>query len=140
MKKQINKLWQSLLLTTVAIFIMLGASSSAMAQKSWNDKTPKPDFSAMEEYYEIVEYEYDFTGGGVPRFYVTAKKKIKKTPHAWVIIWRDAKGVKIAQYTINFNWTDTQEAEIGEPIRGDSPAPFKNEMPNVKSVVTAEKL
>lgn len=140
MKKQINKKWQSLLLATVVTFIVLGASSSAFAQKSWNDKTPKPDFTAMEEYYEIVDYEYDFTGGGVPRFYVTAKKKIKKTPHAWVIVWRDAKGVKIDQATINFNWNDTQETAVGEPIRGDSPAPFKRQMPEIKSVVITEKL
>jgi len=67
----------------------------------------------MEEYYAIVDYEYDFTGGGVPRFYLTAKKKIKKTPMAWRIIWRDDKGVKLDQATTNFNWTDTQEAEGG---------------------------
>ncbi len=140
MIKKINKRGQSLLLVTIFTLILLGASSSTFAQKSWNAKTPKPDFTAMEEYYEIVDYEYDFTGGGVPRFYVTAKKKIKKTPSAWRITWRDDKGVKIAQYTINFNWTDTQEAEIGEPIRGDSPAPFKSDMPNVKSVEIAEKL
>lgn len=140
MKKLIYKNLKSLLLTIVAMLIVFGASSSALAQKSWNDKTPKPDFTAMEEYYEIVDYEYDFTGGGVPRFYLTAKKKIKKTPHAWIIIWRDAKGIKIDQATIHFNWNETQEAAVGEPIRGDSPAPFKRQMSDIKSVVITEKL
>jgi len=29
----------------------------------------------MEEYWDIVDYEYDFTGNGVPAFIVIAKKK-----------------------------------------------------------------
>ncbi len=56
MKKQIKKSRQSLLLVTIATFIMLGASSSAFAQNK-ADKYPKPDFSEMEEYWDIVEYE-----------------------------------------------------------------------------------
>lgn len=138
MTKQINQRGQRLFIVTFAMFIILCVSSSAFAQKSWNAKTPKPDFTAMEEYYDIVEYEYDFTGGGVPRFYVTAKKKIKKTPHSWRITWRDAQGVKIDQYTINFNWNDTQEEAVGEPIRGDSPAPFKKDISKVKTIVITE--
>ena len=73
MTKQTVQRWQSLLLVTIAAVIVLGASSSAFAQKSWNAKSPKPDFSAMEEYYEIVEYEYDFTTN-IPTFYVIANR------------------------------------------------------------------
>ena len=138
MDKQINKRCKSLLLLTIATLILLGASSSAFAQKSWNAKTPKPDFSAMEEYYEIVEYEYDFTGGGMPAFYIIAKKKEKKTPTWWRIVWRDAKGVKIADYTFMFRLSDGQEAEIGEPIRGSSYAPWKADMTKVKSITITE--
>lgn len=140
MYEKINKRPQSLLLATIAVLIMLGASSSAFAQKSWNAKTPKPDFTAMEEYYEIVEYEYDFTGAGMPTFNIIVKKKQQKTPRWWKITWRDAKGVKIAEYTIQFRWSETQETEIGEPIRGSSYAPWKAEMPKVKSISIVESL
>ena len=100
MNKQITKRWQSLLLVTIATVIMLGASSSAFAQKSWNDKTPKPDFSAMEEYWEIVEYEYNFTENSLPTFTVIAKKKEKNVPLKWDVTWRDSKGVKIEGYSL----------------------------------------
>jgi hypothetical protein len=123
MTKQIIKRWQALLLATIATFIVLSASSSAFAQKSWNDKSPKPDFSAMEEYYEIVEYEYDFTGSSMGTFTAIAKKKQAKTPIWWVVVWRDAKGVKLAQHTLMFTRSDGQEAEIGEPIKGWSYGP-----------------
>lgn len=42
MKKQINESWKALLLVTVAILMMLGASGAVFAQKA--DKYPKPDF------------------------------------------------------------------------------------------------
>lgn len=140
MTKQPTKRRQSLLPVIIAAFIILSASSLAFAQKSWNAKTPKPDFSAMEEYYEIVEYEYDFTGGGMPTFNIIAKKKQQKTPRMWKITWRDANGVKIAEYTIQFRWSETQETEVGEPIRGSSYAPWKAEMPKVKTIAIAESL
>lgn len=138
MTKQTIQRWQSLLLVTIATLIMLGASSLTFAQKSWNDKTPKPDFTAMEEYYEIVEYEYDFVSGGIPTFNVIAKKKQAKTPIGWIIVWRDAKGVKIDQQTLLFTPSDGTESPIGDPIRGRSFAPFKRQMPMVKSVVLTE--
>lgn len=139
MIEQINKRWQSLLLVTVAILIMLGASSSAFAQKSWNNKLPKPDFSAMEEYYEIVEYEYDFTAS-VPTFTVTAKKKHEKTPERWDIVWRDDKGVAISKYSLMFDPFDMQKAKTGEPIRASSYAPFKDKVVKTKIIEITEKL
>jgi len=46
MKKQINKRWQSLLLATIATFIVLGASDSVFAQngigKKYNSRDPRP--------------------------------------------------------------------------------------------------
>jgi hypothetical protein len=32
----------------------------------------------MEEYWDIVDYEYDFTGNGVPAFIFIAKKEAKR--------------------------------------------------------------
>lgn len=133
MRKQINKSWKSFLLTTIAMFIMLGASAAAFAQ----DKHPKPDFSVMEEGWEIVEWEYDFTEN-IPAFYVIAKPKQKTVSTWFTITWRDAKGVRIESNTIVFDYFDVQKAKIGEPIRGKSYAPWKRLMPTVKSIIVTE--
>lgn len=133
MKKQIKKRLQSFLLATIAMFIMLGASGAVFAQ----DKYPKPDFTVMEEGWEIVEWEYDFTEN-IPAFYVIAKPK-KQTVSTWfTITWRDAKGVRIESNTLVFDYFDVQKAKIGEPIRGKSYAPWKRLMPTVKSVIVTE--
>lgn len=133
MKKQINKRLQSFLLATIAMFIMLGAFGAVFAQ----DKYPKPDFTVMEEGWEIVEWEYDFTEN-IPAFYVIAKPK-KQTVSTWfTITWRDAKGVRIESNTLVFDYFDVQKAKIGEPIRGKSYAPWKRLMPTVKSVIVTE--
>lgn len=133
MTKQSNKSLKSLMLLTVAMFIMLDASGAVFAQ----DKYPKPDFTVMEEGWEIVEWEYDFTEN-IPAFYVIAKPK-KQTVSTWfTITWRDAKGVRIDSQSIYFDYFDVQKAKIGEPIRGKSYAPWKREMAKVKSVIVTE--
>ena len=137
MKKQINKSLKSFLLTIVAMFIMLGASGAIFAQKT--DKYPKPDFSAMEEYWEIIEWEYDFAPtSNVPNFIVIAKPKQKVVPVWWDITWLDSKGVKIVKHCIFFSAGQVQQSKIGDPIRGESKAPFKREMAQVKSVKVTE--
>ncbi len=138
MKIQIYKLRQSLLLFTIAIVVMLGASSSAFAQKSMTAKFPKPDFKAMDEYWEIVEYEYDYATGNMPLIYVIAKKKQEKVPRWWVITWRDGKGVKVLAHTLMFDSFDVRNAKIGEPVRGSSYAPDIKDIPKIKSVVVTE--
>ncbi len=117
---------------------MLGASSSAFGQKALNAKYPKPDFSEMEVYWDIVEYEYDFTGNGVPAFIVIAKKKVRNVPRAWTVSWYDANGVKIDAATLLFDNGD--RAEAGEPLRASAYAPFKRHMPRVKSVKITERI
>jgi hypothetical protein len=136
MNRLINKRWQSLLLTTIATVIMLG-TSPAFGQKSLNAKYPKPNFSAMEEYWEVVSYEYDFTGNGIPVFIVVAKKKDANAPRAWNVTWRDAAGVKVAsEKPLWFDNNNT--AKVGEPVRAEAYAPFKRVMPTVKTVVITE--
>lgn len=137
MTKQINKRWQSLLLATIATVIMLSASSLAFAQKSFNDKFPKPDFKAMEEYFEITDFEYDFTKR-ISEFSVVAKKKQQKVPTYWTIIWRDDKGVKVTSFTLMFEYYYMKDAKVGEPVRGSSYAPEEKDIPRIKSVVITE--
>ncbi len=134
MTKQINEKWKKFLLTKIAMFILLSVSGAVFAQKT--DKYPKPDFSAMEEYFDIVEYEYEFTGLG--SFTVIAKPKQKTVPRWWTIVWRDDKGVAIVKHTLMFNDAELSRTKIGEPIRGSSYAPEKRLMPQVKSVTVTE--
>lgn len=138
MTKQINQRRQSLLLFTIAIFVMLGASVSVFAQKAMTAKFPKPDFKAMEEYWEVVEYEYDYATGNMPLIYVIAKKKAEKVPRYWRITWRDAKGVKILSHTLMFDVFDVRNAKDGEPIRASAYAPDNKDIPKIKSVVVTE--
>lgn len=133
MTKQFNKHRQSFLLTIIAMFIVLGASGAIFAQKA--DKYPKPDFSAMEEYFEIVEHEYDFTTN-IPTLYVIAKPKQKVVPTWWEVTWRDSKGIAIDRASLYFD--DINKTKIGEPTRGHGYAPFKTRMPKVASVTIVE--
>lgn len=133
MNKQINKRRQSFLLATIATFILLSVSGAVFAQKA--DKYPKPDFSAMEEYFEIVEHEYDFTTN-IPTLYVIAKPKQKVVPTWWEVTWRDAKGVAIDRATLYFD--NINKTKIGEPNRGHGYAPFKTKMPRVASITIVE--
>ncbi len=134
MKKQNNKGRQLLLMATITAFIVLSASISLFAQKA--DKYPKPDFSEMEEYFDIVEYEYEFTGLG--SFSVIAKPKQKTVPKWWTITWCDAKGVVIVKHTLMFNSAELSQTKIGKPIRASAYAPEKRLMPQVKSVTVTE--
>lgn len=138
MNKQINKLRQSLLLLTIAIVMMLGATSSAFAQKAMTAKFPKPDFSAMEEYWEIVEYEYDYASSRLGQFIVVAKKKQAKVPTWWDVAWKDAQGVKLHNLTIYFNYVNVRDAKVGDTLRGSSYAPDIRNIPKIKSVVVTE--
>ncbi len=123
---------------TIATLFVLIAFGPVFAQKA--DKYPKPDFSPMAEYFDVVESEYEFDGSGEPLFVVVAKKKKANVPRWWTIVWRDASGVKITKSTLMFDFADLQKTEIGEPIRGSAYAPYKRDMPKVKSVVLTEKI
>lgn len=138
MNKQIKKLQQSLLLVIIAIVITLGTASAGFGQKSMTAKFPKPDFTAMEEYWQVVSYEYDYATGNLPLIYVVAKKKAEKVPRYWVITWRDAQGVKILSHTLMFNFVDVRNAKADEPIRASAYAPDNKDIPKIKSVIVTE--
>lgn len=134
MRKQTLAPLRSLLLVTIAAVIVLGTSTSVFAQKG---PAPKPDFSAMEEYWEVVEYEYDYTGN-VPNFFVIAKPKQKTVPMWWTVTWRDNKGLVVEQMTLMFMPGTVRQVKIGEPVRARSKAPFKRFMATVKSITVTE--
>ena len=72
----------------------------------------------MEEYWEVAEYEYDFTTG-VPKFIVIAKPKQKVVPVGWDITWLDSKGVKMERFMLYFSPGQVQRSKIGDPIEAN---------------------
>jgi hypothetical protein len=131
--KQINQCRSSFLLATITVFIVLSGFGSVFAQKA--DKYPKPDFSAMEEYWEIVSYEYDFAAR---QFLVIAKPKQKVVPVWWNVTWRDSQGITIEKFKIVFSLGAVNAAKIGEPIRAQGYCPFKRQMAEVKTIDVKE--
>jgi hypothetical protein len=133
MTKQINQCRRSYLLATIAVFIVLSGFGSVFAQKA--DNYPKPDFSEMEEYWEIVSYEYDFADR---QFRVIAKAKQKVVPIWWNVTWRDSKGITIEKFKIVFSLAAVEGAKIGEPLRAQGYSPFKRQMAQVKTIDVKE--
>lgn len=106
------------------------------------DNYPKPDFSVMEEWYEIVKYEYDFRGSNVePLFLVVVKKKVENAPPYFKVGWFDADGIRVG---INATLIPVQgtieNLPVGEPFRLRAYAPHKKDMERVKSIVVKEDL
>ena len=97
------------------------------------DDYPKPDFSGIEEWYEVVKYEYDFVPT-IPKFYLVVKKKVAKAPLHFEIKWFDEDGVVIDKSP--FPDLLTKEwIPVGEPMRLYAYCPWERLMPKVKSVV-----
>ena len=97
------------------------------------DEYPKPDFSGIEEWYEVVKYEYDFVPT-IPIFYLVVKKKVEKAPLHFEAKWFDADGVVITKSTFP-NLLTKESIPVGEPMRLYAYPPWERQMPKVKSVV-----
>jgi hypothetical protein len=106
------------------------------------DNYPKPDFSVMEEWYEIVKYEYDFRGmNNIPLFLVVVKKKVANAPVYFNVGWFDADGIRVGIDSTLIPVQGTIEGvPVGEPFRLRAYAPDKKDMQKVKSIVVKEKL
>lgn len=136
MRRKFNQRWHLVLLATIATVIVLAASSATFAQKSLNAKYPKPNFSAMEKYWEIISYEYDFTGNGTPKFTVLVKKKVEQAPRVWYVTWTDGDGVRVGQGALSYD--PMNQVKVGENTRATGLAPWKDVMGKVKKVVVTE--
>ena len=96
------------------------------------DDYPKPDFSEIEKWYEIVKYEYgDLEGGdNTLNFWYKPKKK----PSPWFKVeFRDQDGALVrdgSEAAFDFGKTP----EVGEVSKGYSGTPFEKEMKKVVSV------
>lgn len=97
------------------------------------DDYPKPDFSGIEEWYEVVKYEYDFVDT-LPKFVLVVKKKVENAPLHFEIKWFDEDGVVITK-SVFPNLLTKASIPVGEPMRLSAYAPYERQMPKVKTVV-----
>lgn len=98
-----------------------------------NDEYPTPDFSAMEKWYEIVKYEYDFfTEPLLPRLYFVVKPKVVNPPTYFKMKFADKDEVALLNYQVH---GIRLPIEVGEPQRIYGMAPKEKDMPKVKSIV-----
>lgn len=95
---------------------------------------PKPDFSEMEKYFEIVKYDYNPVDGRVA-FVVKARKQTNI--FTWYLTAYDADGVKVSELSFNGN---VVTPEIGEPTRIYSFAPNEKSIKQVTRIAIARKL
>lgn len=111
-----------------------GTKNAPDAAERDEDGFPKPDFSEMEKYFEIVKYEYNPVDGRVT-FVVKANKQTNI--FRWYLTAYDADGVKISDTGFNGNIVSP---EIGEPTRIYSFAPNERDIKRVSRIAITRKL
>jgi hypothetical protein len=127
MRTKVNLKWSIAIVLAVVCFAMAGNVKAQDAQ------LPQPDFSAMEQWYEIVKWNYDDTG----RMKIVAKPK-EAPPHThrqFVVRYLDADGVDLLDY----NATQIVGLGYGTPAgqleRTEALAPSESKAAKVKQVI-----
>ncbi|MEK7722973.1 MAG: hypothetical protein AAB336_01365 [Acidobacteriota bacterium] len=94
---------------------------------------PKPDFSEMEKYFEIVRTDYEFKLG---RFNMLVKATKKTNIFEWYMTFYDADGIKVSDRSLNGNMGSP---ELGEPTKIYGYTPTEKEMKQVTKIVVTRK-
>ncbi len=94
---------------------------------------PKPDFSEMEKYFEIVRTDYDFSLG---RFNMLVKMTKNTNVLEWYMTFYDADGVKVMDRSFNAN---IGSPPLGEPTRIYGYTPTEREMKQVTKITITRK-
>jgi hypothetical protein len=129
MKKQ-NQSCLSLVLATLAAILLLGAFNLMLAQDK--DEYPKPDFSAMEKWYEIVKYEYSDLSAE-RKLTVFCKPKVEARPFSFNIQFIDKDGTMVRESSFR-DYISLQNARVGETIKTDVYTPSELEMEKITKV------
>lgn len=98
MHRKTKSNWQTITFAAATTLIIF--ATSALAFRHANPKVlpgqPKPDFSAMEQWYEIVKYEYGDAASGDNKLYIIVKAKAEKRPRGgWSVQFRDKDGMLV---------------------------------------------
>ena len=131
MRKQTGKRRLPLPQIIIAAILACGAHTLTFAQ----DKYPKPDFKALEEYYQVVKSEYDFNTN-VPTLVLVVKRKEANPPRFWIAEWLDADGVHLQKTKFVMDWV--WNAPVDEPFRVSVYSPWKRDMSKVKRSTITE--
>lgn len=123
-----NQLIAAFLLTIFAAVTLLGQYNSAFAQEEY----PKPDFSAMEKWYDIVKYEYADLAAE-RKLTVVFKPKTDPRPFNFNVQFIDKDGL-IVRETAFRNYIALQNTRVGETAKTDVYTPSESEMEKVKTV------
>ena len=94
---------------------------------------PKPDFSEMEKYFEIVRTDYDFSLG---RFNMLIKMTKKTNVLEWYMTFYDADGIKVMDRSFNAN---IGVPPLGEPTKIYGYTPSEKEMKQVTRIVITRR-
>ena len=93
----------------------------------------KPDFSELEQFLEVVRFEYNPIDG---RFTMVVKARKPTNIFKWSLVAYDADGVKISETSLNGN---VVTPEIGEPTRIYSFAPNEKDIRRVTRIAFVRK-
>jgi hypothetical protein len=97
METQSNRRRQLSLLAAIATMVLLAGFKAAYLRAEEAARFPKPDFSEMEKWYEIVKYEY---GDPATNHLLTIwiKPKVEDRPKTFAMQFLDKDGVLVDPY------------------------------------------
>ncbi len=94
-------------------------------------KYPKPDTTEMDNWFEVVKYDYNILRGEL-WFTLKAKADWKDRPHWWNVNFYDADGVQVIS---EWRLVELSAAPAGKVERAWSMSPSEKQMQRVKTVV-----
>jgi fibronectin type 3 domain-containing protein len=128
MKRGTKLRWQTTAFAAIATLLFFGASASTFAQEEY----PKPDFSAMEKWYEIVKYEYgDLSADRT--LTVFFKPKVEARPYNFLVQYINKDGVVVRETAFR-NYIALTNTRVGETAKTDAYTPSETEMEKITSV------
>ncbi len=127
MKKQNNSHWQSSLLIAIVAIFLLGAFHTTFAQTK--DEYPKPDFSAMEKWYQVVKWDWQIFD---QRLNVVIKPKVESRPYLFEMRFEDADGVLIFETSAGSYYLNG--SPVNQPLKFGIITPTEKQMEKVTKV------
>jgi len=94
---------------------------------------PKPDFSEIEKWYEVIKYEYGDFEGGDNTLYFTLKPKSDNLPNFFVYFY-DKDGAKVQGPNAALCWECSPRDPIGTVQKYHAIAPTETNMKSVAAV------
>ena len=128
MKRGTKLHWQTIAFAAIAALLIFGSSALASAQ----DEYPKPDFSAMEKWYEIVKYEYgDLSADRSLTVY--CKPKVEARPYSFTVQYINKDGIVVRETAFR-DYISLANSRVGETVKTDAYTPSETEMEKITSV------